>query len=71
MIRLEQLRLDANLSVVDLAKAAGVSPKVIYRLEDKGEVGQITTIARLSTYFGVKSSELLMPAIKPSQDRAA
>lgn len=70
MIRLEQLRLDANLSVTDLAEKAGVSPKVIYRLEEKGEVGQISSLARLSTYFGVKSSELLMPAVDPSE-RAA
>ena len=70
MIRLEQLRLDDGLSVRDLAEKTGVSPKAIYRLEEKGEVGQITTIARLSSYFGVKSSELLMPALPP-QERAA
>jgi transcriptional regulator with XRE-family HTH domain len=70
MIRAQQLRLDANLSVTDLATEAGVSPKAIRRLEDKGEVGHISTAARLSAYWGVKSSELLMPALPP-QERAA
>ncbi|MEJ7786661.1 MAG: helix-turn-helix transcriptional regulator [Solirubrobacteraceae bacterium] len=80
MIRLEQLRLDAQLSPEALGKQAGVAPKAIRRLEaDKGTV-QVATLGKLADRFKVPASELLQPAVfrgptdwpvEPSEGRAA
>lgn len=71
MIRLRQLRLDALLTVDDLAEKAGVSGKTIRRLED-GKGARMESLARLSTYFEVPASSLLVEAVPVvDQDVAA
>jgi transcriptional regulator with XRE-family HTH domain len=70
--RLEQLRKDALLTVKDLAKQTRVSHRTIYALES-GDVKdpQMKTLARLSTFFGVPASELLLdalPSFTPPQE---
>lgn len=72
MIRLTQLRLDADLSVPQLAEKAGVTPKVIYRLESTGRAGHAGPLRKLADALDVaNASELLMPAIPPQPKDAA
>ena len=66
MIRLTQLRLDKSLSVPELAAMAGVTPKVIYRLEETGRAGDVKKLKQVADALEVESaSSLLMPAISP------
>lgn len=68
MTRLQQLRLDQRLSVRELALKAGVTHKVIYRLEDTGRAGEVEPLHKLAAALGVDSpSELLMDAIPPAR----
>lgn len=65
MTRLEQLRLDARLTVRQLAAASGVSHQTILNLEG-GKGGQVASLAKLADVLDAKPSELLMDAIPPS-----
>ena len=60
MTRLEQLRVDAHLTPEELGEATGISGMTIRRLE-KGHKAHVKTLARLSTYFAVPASQLLLP----------
>lgn len=69
MIRLQQLRLDAGLSINDLAAEAKVGRLTIRRIEESGQAVHVAPLHKLAARFGVKPSELLMPAIP--EERAA
>lgn len=72
MIRLQQLRLDKCLSVPELAEKAGVTPKVIYRLEATGRAGHTRQLGKIAAALDVeRASELLMPALPPVREPAA
>lgn len=58
MIRLQQKRLDAFLTVDELAEKAGVSPKTIRNLEE-GRGARVETLKKLSETLKVAPSELL------------
>lgn len=58
MIRLQQLRLDALLTIDALAEQTGLAPNTIRRLE-QGRGAQMATLARLSTFFEEPASSLL------------
>jgi transcriptional regulator with XRE-family HTH domain len=62
MTRLEQLRIDGHLTVDALAERTGVAPKTIRRLEH-GQGARVETLARLSTFFAVPASSLLLPVL--------
>jgi transcriptional regulator with XRE-family HTH domain len=61
--RLEQLRLDAGLTRNELGRLVGVHHATIRKIEDGRPLVHVAPLSRLSTYFGVKASELLLPAI--------
>lgn len=65
MNRLRQLRLDRFLTIDALAEESGVPARTIRRLE-AGNGARVETLARLSTYFQVPASSLLLPALPPS-----
>lgn len=71
MIRLEQIRLDRGLTVPALAELAGVSHKVIYRLEETGRVGHATKLHKIAQVLEVPASELIRPATPPRDEVAA
>lgn len=64
MTRLEQLRLDARLTVKQLAAASGVSNQTILNLES-GKGGQVGSLAKLADVLSANPSELLMDALPP------
>ena len=64
MTGLERLRLDALMTVDDLAKAAKIDPKTIRRIEDREPV-HVRSLAKLSSYFGVSASVLVRSAPEP------
>lgn len=62
MTRLEQARLDARLTVEQLAEISGVSPRTIRRLEE-GAGGHVATLGKLADALDdVRPSELLQDA---------
>ncbi len=63
MIRLEQARLDANLTVRQLAAMAGVSRQTIYTAERTGRASDETRFA-LAAALGIAPSSLLLPAVQ-------
>lgn len=66
MTRLEQLRIDAKLSVKELAAAAGVSHQTILNLEQRKSTNpQVETLHKLAKPLGATPSELLRPAVWP------
>lgn len=67
MIRLEQLRIDAQLSPVALAAKANVSPVTVRGIES-GKGAQVETLGKLAAVLGVKPSELLRPAAWPDPE---
>lgn len=71
MIRLQQLRLDAGLSINDLAAEARVGRLTIRRIEDTGKAVHVAPLHKLAAHFGVAPSELLAPAVFDSPERAA
>lgn len=70
MIRLQQLRLDAGMSINDLAAEARVGRLTIRRIEESGQAMHVAPLTKLAEHFGVQPSELLMPAISPSKEAA-
>lgn len=69
MNRAKQLRIDAGLTLTAVSKEAGVSRRAIRVLEDGTEI-QAPSLARLSTFYGVKASDLLAPAFPPESEAA-
>jgi transcriptional regulator with XRE-family HTH domain len=70
--RLEQLRLDALMTHLELQTATGVAIRTIRNIE-RGETDrpQLDTLRKLAGYFNVPASELLLPAIPPHSAREA
>lgn len=59
--RLESIRLTRNMTQVQLAKEAGVSPRTIGRLE-KGQGVSVDTFIRVLTALGIQQNlEALLP----------
>jgi transcriptional regulator with XRE-family HTH domain len=58
MHRLRQLRLEAALSQLDLAKTAGLSVGTIIRLENGGPAPYPSTIRKLAGALGVRPQVL-------------
>jgi hypothetical protein len=61
MNRAKQIRLDRNLSVVEVIEGAGIGSRTLKRIE-AGEDVNAAPLARLSTFYRIKASELLAPA---------
>lgn len=70
MNRAKQIRLDRGLGVVEVVEGAGVSPKTLKKIENEVPVNA-APLARLSTFYGVKASELLAPAFFASPEGKA
>lgn len=65
--RLERIRLTRNMTQVQLAKEAGVSPRTIGRFE-KGQGVSVDTFIRVLTALGIQQNlEALLPdpAVRP------
>ncbi len=65
--RLESIRLSRNITQVQLAEEAGVSPRTIGRLE-KGQGVSVDTFIRVLTALGIQQNlEALLPdpAVRP------
>lgn len=71
MIRLQQLRLDNDLTVSSLAEQAKVARKTIVRLEEGARTGHPDSLRAIADVFGVQPSELLAPAVFPTGREAA
>ena len=70
MNRATQLRLDRLLPLEQAAMEAKVSPKSL-RMVVRGELVQPRTLACLSSFYGVKATDLYAPAtIETSQEAA-
>jgi transcriptional regulator with XRE-family HTH domain len=69
MTKLEQLRLDAGLSVRDLATTAGVSHQTIYDLEALRARPHSATLTALATALTneLRRADPEAPAVKPSE----
>jgi transcriptional regulator with XRE-family HTH domain len=59
--RAKQIRLDQAAGLAETAKAAKLSTRTLRKIE-AGEDVNAASLARLSTYYAVKASELLAPA---------
>lgn len=68
MNRAKQIRLDEGLGVAEVVDGAGISAKTLKKVE-AGEDVNAASLARLATFYAVKPSSLLMPAIE--EERAA
>ena len=68
MNRAKQIRLDRGLVLLDVADGAGISTRTLRKVEAGRDVAA-TSLARLATFYEVKPSTLLMPAIE--EERAA
>lgn len=73
--RAEQIRLDRHLGIEQAARGAGVATRTLRKLE-KGDPVQARVLARLSTFYAVPASELLMPPVvtpisTPTEEAAA
>jgi transcriptional regulator with XRE-family HTH domain len=60
--RLTQLRTDAGLTALELARQAGVSRLTIANLE-RGKSAHAPTLKRIADYFGVPASDLQREAL--------
>ena len=70
MNRAKQIRLDSGLGVMDTADGAGISAKTLKKIESGDEVNA-ASLARLATFWQVKPSTLLMPALPETEQEAA
>jgi transcriptional regulator with XRE-family HTH domain len=61
MNRAKQIRLDQGAGLAETAQAAGMSARTLKKIES-GEDVNAASLARLSTFYGLKASELLAPA---------
>jgi transcriptional regulator with XRE-family HTH domain len=66
---LEQLRLDRGLTVAQVAEKVKVAPKTI-RAAESGSRPHAKTLAKLSTFFGVKASYLVAEVSHEIQEAA-
>lgn len=71
MIRLEQLRLDAELTVDELAEKADVHPRTIHRLEAGDGGAKDPTLFKLARALDARPSELLHAAVEPETGATA
>ena len=58
MVTLREARLQALLSMRQLARKAGVSPTTIYSLESGQHSPQLLTIYKLSRALGIEPAEI-------------
>ena len=56
---LKELRIENNLSQMDVAKAIGVSQAAIARWESGRQIPNIEYLVKLVNYFGVSADYLL------------
>lgn len=61
MIRAQQLRIDAGLSVAQLSEITGVSRTTIARLERTERAGHFDALAKIADHFSVAPDHLLLP----------
>jgi transcriptional regulator with XRE-family HTH domain len=61
MNRAKQIRIERNLGVVDVVKGAQISHRSLKKVENGDDVHP-AVLARLSTFYEIKASELLAPA---------
>ena len=61
MIRAQQLRIDASLTVAQLSEETGVTRKAIARLESTGVAGHYDALVKIANRFGVEPGDLLVP----------
>ena len=65
--RLNQARLDRNLTQAQLAVEAGISKRTVERLEAGSGVTQLDAFIRISRVLGLlENFELMIPAAAPS-----
>lgn len=69
MNRAKQIRLDRGLGVAEVIDGAGISAKTLKKIEAGDDV-TAASLARLATFWQVKPSTLLMPAIEPEREAA-
>ena len=71
--RLKHFRVNAGLSVAELAAEAVLSADVIYRIEaGRGKGPALSTMTKLATALGVDEDKLFpMPTVKPKKTRWA
>jgi transcriptional regulator with XRE-family HTH domain len=69
MTRLQQLRLDAGLTLAQLEEMTGVSKQTLSNLEN-GRGAHPATLKALGDYFEVRPSSLLFEARDPERDVA-
>lgn len=70
--RLRKARMDKNMSQYDVAKAAGVRPEVISRLETGKSPGSLTSLHKIAPVLGLTIDELTVdtqPGIKPARGK--
>lgn len=56
---IRRLRIEKDISQLDLANAIGVSDKAISAWENNTRVPRVKTIEKIADFFGVKKSALL------------
>lgn len=61
MIRAQHLRIEANLSVSQLAERTGVSRPTIARLEQTEKAGSYDALSKIAKHFDVTPEDLLVP----------
>lgn len=71
MIRAQLLRIDAGLSVNQLAKETGIANVTIARLERTEKAGSHDVLATLARRFGVRPDDLLTPVAPVESGEAA
>ena len=62
MNRAKQLRLDAGHGVMEAAARAGISSRTLRKIEAGNEV-QVDSLNRLASFYKVRPSDLLAPAV--------
>lgn len=66
MTRLQQLRIDAGLTVQQLADKADVPASAVYRLES-GKGTRMDRLTALAKVLKVRPSELLLASVAPAE----
>jgi transcriptional regulator with XRE-family HTH domain len=57
--RVKKLRIRSAMTQVELAKAAGISPNTVWRLETGQHAPQLGTIRKVAQALGVAPHELI------------
>lgn len=71
MLLLRKLRIDACLSVEEVATATGVPVSTIYNLERRATANpRVQTLGPLAKFFETPASELLTDAPEPERSAA-